>query len=303
MDDLLARAAKRHGVVTTSDVRRAGLTDWAVRRLLADGVLVRVVPGVFRVAGSPQTAEQALALALTDQAPGALISLRSAAALWGAPGYHPLERPDVLVLGGRARRSRLAQVHTTAILLPAHRANRSGFPVTSPARTLFDLAGIEPMGRLERTVDHFLVRKLVRTSQLDAVLSALGAKGRPGTAPIRQILEDRCAGYVAPASELERVARRAFRDAKLPEPSFEVDLGDGDWIARVDCLWPEAKLVVELDGRRYHDGRAALEADRRRDNRLMAQGWRVLRFTWDDLVRRPAEVVAMVRAALGIPAS
>jgi very-short-patch-repair endonuclease len=298
--ELLAAAAENHGVLTGADLEQAGVTDWTKRRLLADGVVVRVVPGIFRLGGAPRTHQQTLALALAEHGPSGHVGLRSAAALWGVPGYPHLDRPDVLVAEERERRSRLSRLHTTSLLLPAHRSVRAGFPVTSPARTLFDLAAVEPLRRVERAVDHLLVRELVTTAKLDAVLSALGGRGRAGTVAFRQILEDRGAGYVAPASELERSARSVFREAGLPEPEFEVDLGDGAWIARVDCLWRSAKLVVELDGRRYHDGRSALDDDRRRDNRLMAAGWRVLRFTWDDLQRRPAEVVATVRAALEI---
>ena len=302
MPTLFEIGEANHGVVTSSDLRATGTTDWAVRRLLASGQLVRVLPGLYRLGGAPRTEQQALVLALAEHGEGAHLAQRSAAALWGIPGYRHLDRPDVVVVEEAERRSRLSRLHSTSLLLPAHRSVRAGLAVTSPARTLFDLAGVDPPGRVERAADHLLVRRLVTMAQLEAALSALGGRGRSGTVAFRQILEDRGAGYVAPASELERVARRVFHDAGLPEPRFEVDLGDGSWIARVDCLWPAPKLVVELDGRRFHDGRAALEDDRRRDNRLMAQGWRVLRFTWDDLQRRPAEVVATIRSALEIAA-
>jgi very-short-patch-repair endonuclease len=69
-------------------------------------------------------------------------------------------------------------------------------------------------------------------------------------------------------------------------------------VGRVDCLWREAKVIVELDGRRFHGGAMARDADRRRDNRLFAGGWTVLRFTWWDIQERPDEVVGLVRRAL-----
>ena len=115
---------------------------------------------------------------------------------------------------------------------------------------------------------------------------------------MRTLLEERGEGYIPPASELERLGRRLFAEDGLPTPEFEVHLGDGDLIGRVDCYWRSALLVVELDGGRFHDGLSSRDADRRRDNRLMAAGWRVLRFTWDDLVNRPVVTIRTIRAAL-----
>ncbi len=116
---------------------------------------------------------------------------------------------------------------------------------------------------------------------------------------MRSLLDDFGEGHIAPASELERRGRKVFAEAGLPLPRFEVHLGtDDQWVGRVDCLWDEARLVVELDGGRFHGGLLARDADRRRDNHLMSQGWRVLRITWDDLCERPQEVVAWIRAAL-----
>jgi very-short-patch-repair endonuclease len=66
----------------------------------------------------------------------------------------------------------------------------------------------------------------------------------------------------------------------------------------VDCVWREARLIVELDGERYHGSRSRRQADRERDNRLMAAGWRVIRITWDDLKNRPVHVVGQIRTAL-----
>ena len=116
---------------------------------------------------------------------------------------------------------------------------------------------------------------------------------------MRQLLDARDVTYVAPASELERVGRRLFVRAGLPPPSFEVWVGDGqDRIGRVDCTWRAARLIVELDGGRFHGDEATRTHDRLRDNQMMAEGWRVLRFTWWDLMNRPEEVVELIRRAL-----
>lgn len=295
---IAAVAAANHGVFTDEDLRRVGATDRQRRALLRAGWCESMARGTYRVAGAPASPQQRLAIALAHHGSDGLASARTAACIWGVPGYAIGLKPELLVDERTHRRSSVAVLHASALILPAHRSRYEGFAVTSPARTAFDLAAREPLARVERVVDHFLARRLATLEELHAVVFALARRGRAGTTTMRSVMEDRGAGYVAPASELERVARILFREAGLPQPAFEVDLGDGSWIGRVDCLWRDARLVVELDGRRYHDGRTQLDADRRRDNRLMAEGWRVLRFTWEDLIQRPAEVVATIRAAL-----
>jgi very-short-patch-repair endonuclease len=193
-------------------------------------------------------------------------------------------------------------VHLTRVLPAEHRRAVVGIPVTSPARTLFDLAALDRPERVEVALDDALVRRLCTLRQVNMALFALAGRGRSGVGTMRRLLADRGEGEVVPASKLEARFRRLVREHRLPMPTFEADLGDEAWIGRVDAVWRDALLVVELDGRRWHDGRLALERDRARDNRLMAQGWRVLRFTWDDLARRPLEAVATVLRALGQPA-
>jgi hypothetical protein len=199
---------------------------------------------------------------------------------------------------GRSQRSAVATVHTTTWLPTAHVLVRDGIATTTAARTVFDLAALVPFRKIERIADHLLAHERCTLLQLQRVHFALAGPGRQGTVAMRSLLADQSDEEVVPASELERVGRELLRRSKIPMPAFEVELGGDDWIGRVDCVWREARLVVELDGRRFHGGATARDEDRRRDNRLMAEGWRVLRFTWDDLHQRPAEVIATITAAL-----
>jgi hypothetical protein len=299
--DLLAFATQHHGLFRRDDARRLGVSDQQVRWLLGGGRAHRVAPGTYRVAGAPATLEQALLAHVWSRAPDGLASHRSAAWLWQLPTYRA-GPPEVLLPLGRSQRSTVGRVHLTRVLPPEHRTMVRGIPVNSVARTLFDLAAIDRPGRVEVALDDALARNLCTLRKVNMALFALARRGRSGVGTMRRLLADRGEGEVVPASQLEARFRRLARDADLPMPTFEVDLGDEAWIGRVDAVYREARLVVELDGRRWHDGRIALERDRMRDNRLMAQGWRVLRFTWDDVVRRPHEVVATIRRALGLPA-
>ncbi len=289
-------AAGHHGLFRWSDAVAAGVSEQDLRTLRSEGWCEPVGRGVYRVVAAPPTGHQAILVAVWCRAPGAVASHRAAAFIWGLLGF---SRPsaDVSVATGRSQPTGGA-VRTTLRLLPGHVTVRERIPVTRVARTIFDLAGFEPLERTKLIVDDALSRRLCTQKQLDDVFFALARRGRRGTAAMREILEDLGPGYVAPASELERSARRLFAERGIPMPAFEVHLGDDDLIGRVDCTWREAKLVVELDSQRFHGSRLARERDRLRDNRLVAAGWRVIRVTWEDLRDRPDEVVAQILAAL-----
>ena len=294
---LATQARRQHGLFTVEQALEHGVTAPTLRNLLDAGWCQRLGRGVFAVTAAPRTRGQALlAATLVHQAPAAG-SHRAAADLMGVPGFGSAP-PEVTIEHGRNRRTALGLIHGSSLLPDRHVTVRNGIAVTTIARTLFDLAGVEPEDKVGRAIDFAISRKMCTLRQINQVFFALASRGRRGTVAMRTLLEQRGEGYVPPASELERLGRKVFREGGLPMPDFEVELGDGDLIGRVDCYWRSALLVVELDSGRYHDGLSARDSDRRRDNRLMASGWRVLRFTWDDLVNRPVETVATIRAAL-----
>jgi hypothetical protein len=172
-------------------------------------------------------------------------------------------------------------------------------PSTSVARTLFDLAGVLQASRLERALDSCLAAKLLTVGALWSIYHDFAPGGRTGWQLIRELLEARGEGYIAPASELERLFLDIVRAAHLPEPERERNLGDGDgWIGRVEFVYREARLLIEIDGRLHHTALLDRKHDRERDNRFMADGWRVLRIDYEMLTRRPHEVAALVRRAL-----
>jgi hypothetical protein len=294
----LARLARRqHGLFTANQAVASGVTCEALRNLIRSGWCARLGDGIYRVEGAPRSRDQALLAATLVHASPAAGSHRAAADHWGVPGYAGAP-PEVTVEHARNRRTKLGVIHGSLRLPDRHITVRRSVPVTTIARTIFDLAGIEPEDRVGKALDYAVSRKMCTLRQVNQVFFALAGQGRRGTVTMRALLEKRGEGYVPPATELERVGRKVFLEGGLPTPEFEVHLGDEDLIGRVDCYWREALLVVELDGAKYHDGLSARESDRRRDNRLMAQGWRVLRFTWDDLTLRPIETVRIIRAAL-----
>lgn len=296
--ELLADVARRHhGLFRIDDVARLGLERRKVAELVRAGWCDRPWRGIYRVRGAPATADQALLVAIWFGGEDAVGSHRAAARVWGAPGFLGAG-PEVTKPRGQSQRRPYGRVHGSLALPSAHRTVRRGLAVTTPARTVFDLAGVVSQGRTERALEFVVDQGLCTMEDLHHVFFALARRGRRGTVAMRELLESRGPGYVAVASELELLGRAVFRDGGLPVPSFEVDVGSSDWIGRVDALWRDERVIVELDSRKHHTSLLARDADRRRDNELMAAGWRVIRVTWEDLQHRPAEVVRWIRQAL-----
>lgn len=210
---------------------------------------------------------------------GAVLSHRSAAALWGirATGR---STPEVIA----PRRVDRPGIDARRIALPADEVTvESGIPVTTPARTLFDLAQTLTIQQLEAAITEAEIKRLTSPTSL-AALVARHPKA-PGTAGLRRILRDpRRLGRTVTKSDLE-IAFLAFLDAHgLPRPRMNatIELANGRR-PMVDAAWPDRRLVAELDSYGIHTTRRNFEEDRARDRSLTAHGWRVVRITWRQL--------------------
>lgn len=294
---LARQASRHHGVFTLEQARQLGVPRGRMRNLVQSGWAERARPGVYRVRAAPRTTMQTLLVAVWGAGADAAASHRSGAHLWSVPEYSG-RVPEVTRPRGRSQRTPDGLIHGSLWLPPPHVTVRFGIPVTTPARTAFDLAGVVTAARLERDVDDLIHRGVCTTRQLHQVFFALARRGRRGTVAMRERLEAMGEDYIPPATELERRGRRLIEEAGLPKPRYEVHLGDAEWIGRVDLLWDLQRVIVELDSERFHGSALARRADRERDNRLMAAGWRVLRITWHDLTERPDQVVRWIRGAL-----
>jgi hypothetical protein len=296
-------AAAQHGLITRGQATGAGATRDAVRHRVRSRRWEQAGPGVYRVVGAPATPHQHLLTAVMIAGRDAYASHHAAAALHDIPGF----APGVVELSvPRGRRPRLhgVRVHQSNRLPSDHCDVVDAIPTTVVARTLFDLAATVHPRRVERALDNCLARRQVTLPAVWKVLDDLADHGRVGTAMMRGLLAVRGAGFVAPASELEARLLRVLRDAGLPPPAREIDVGDAHgWVGRVELVYREARVLIEADSRRHHSSALDFHSDRRRDNRLMAHGWRVMRFDWATVTRRPADVVALVRAALGATAA
>ncbi len=225
--------------------------------------------------------------------PGAVLSHRSAGVLWGllAAGAWPVEitRPG----GSRARRPGIV-AHETR-LAADEVGTELGIPVTSPFRTLFDLAGVLDKRQLERATNEADVRRLLDRVSLPQLLER--HPGRRGVAKLRTLLAKRGPGGIT-RNDFEE-AFVALLDADgLPRPRLNADLALRGRFVEVDCLWQAQRLAVELDSRAVHGTSRAFEADRERDRILLAEGWRPMRVTWHQLRDDPQAIVSDLRRLL-----
>jgi very-short-patch-repair endonuclease len=268
--------------VMTAQMLAAGFGYGAISRRAAAGWLVRRHQAVYQVGvfGGPFGTELAALLACGGDA---VLSDRSAMAVWG-----PCVRDETLpvdVITSRRGRAGI-RVHDRK-LAPGDITVRHGMRITTPTRTLLDLASSMPAVELQRLFEEAQVRRLVSASRLAAALKA----GSRGAKRLRDLVEPEL-GYTR--SEAERRLRALVKKAGLPAPRTNVKIAG----LEVDAVWPDAKLVVEVDGFAYHGTREAFERDRRRDARLLVAGYRVLRITWRRLTREPEQVIALIAAAL-----
>jgi very-short-patch-repair endonuclease len=292
-----ALASAQHGVVTRAQLRAAGIGDAAVRRRLSRGELVAVSLSVLRFTAAPVTDEQRAVAAVLDVGHGAVVARESAAALWGLSGFRVAPVQLVRPRAGARRTSALAEVRTTTVLGPGHVGERHGIPLTTPARTLCDLApGLHPT-RLEWLFHKMWSLRLLDRDRLAETAEELASRGRAGTTAIRELL-DRTRGIERPSeSNLEsRLDQLVARDGQ-PPLDRQVDVGGSTWIGRVDRLDRRARLVVEVQSERFHGSVLDQRRDARRRQELEDAGWRVFEVSEHDLWHDPAPMLARLRAA------
>jgi very-short-patch-repair endonuclease len=295
-----ALTERQYGLITRSQAMRVGMTAGAIDHRLRHGIWLRAGRGVYRIAGAPRSPRQRALAAVLAAGDEALLSHGSAASVLGLPGF-PVEPLTVTTCRGGRRRTATIRYEESLLTLQHHRRVVDGIPCTTVARTLFDLCGDREVapGRAARALDTALARRLVTMPALWRVLDDLAEHGRRGTVWMRTLLLERGGRYVPPESELEARFVQLVHRYRLGRPERQVDLGDADqWIGRVDFLWREERVVVEVDGAIHHDGFLDRRADEERDARLTAAGWTVLRFRWRDVVDTPAAVAHSIRREL-----
>jgi very-short-patch-repair endonuclease len=294
VDALVISLASRHGmVVTRGQMAEAGVAAHLLERRNG-GLLTRFSPGVYVLGELTAMVRLRAVLAAV---PAGVASHHTGS------GIHRLAQPplavvEVLTPARSRRRLDGVRIRTTRWLPADDVTVVDGVPVTSVARTLCDLAAVLAPARLRHLVEVSITEGRLSAAELQACAAAYCRRGRPGSGLVQSLNHELFDETPLAASVLERRAHRLLREAAI-----------GGWVAQyrppwydgvrgvVDLAWPDLRVVVELDGRRWHATTQAQGDDRRRDRLAIAHGWITLRFNWQEITQRPATVVAEIGAA------
>jgi very-short-patch-repair endonuclease len=279
--------------MTREQLLVGGLDPSAIKRRLRNGKLLHVHDGVYAI---PQTSDIPLAeetAALLACGEGAALSHHSAATLWRLrPG---VARPIHVTIPEDRGRPSLAgvTVHRSRILTPADIRLLDGLPVTSPARTMLDVAATLPDRDVERLLYEALFgRRLVTLQEINAILRRAG--GHPGRKRLTRVASADVR-FTSTDSPPEEALHGMIRAAGLPEPQTQVQVLD----YVLDFFWPELGLAVEVDAYGTHGSPARFESDRHKDARLLTEmGIIVIRITRTMIEERPLEALAIVTRAI-----
>jgi len=223
----------------------------------------------------------------------AVLSHRSAARLWNilppAIEWVDVTRPD-------RRTRRVGIVSHRGSVPEGERTVVDGIPVTSPFRTVFDLAAVLDKRGVERAWHEAEVRGLRDRVSLPMLLERY--PGRRGARNLRALLEaPEPVGFTRNDFEEAFVALVDAHDLRRPRMNGALALRGRFF--EIDALWEEGRVAVELDSRSVHGTNKNFESDKQRDRILLAEGWRTMRVTWRQLQDEPDEVAADLKKALG----
>lgn len=294
---IAAVAARQHGVFSRQTAIDAGATSADISRQVQKGLWDRPAHGVYLVSGSPSTWNQAVTIAVLGSGSGALASHATAAHMWGLA-----QRPKTIEVStpNKGRPSRAHVIHRSTDLVAESVTAVLGIPCTTVVRLLVDVGIPWGDGFAGRCLDEAVRTGLATDRAVATELHRVARRGRNGVGPMRRVLSDRLGWSSLTESQLEAEFARIMLAAGVTLPTPQVNIGkrNGRLIARVDFVYRDLRLVIALDGERYHSDRTTFRKDRRQQNDLVLEGYRVLRFTAWDVFAAPEYVVASVIAAL-----
>ena len=296
---LAALAAGQDGVFTIDDARREGLSsDQIDYRIGASWSLIH--DGVYRIAGAPATWRSGVRAALMVAGDGSAASHQSAAAMYEVPGG---TRDLVELTCVRWKRT----VHAGLVVHESRRLDArdirllDGIPVTTPERTLLDLAWRFPTANfLELVIQAARRKRLITYESTKEMFDRHARRGLKGVSALREVLERWDPESRATESEMETLLVQALRRSGLPEPVVQHDIADaaGRFIARADAAYPAAALAIEYDSKQEHSDEFQLAKDAQRRNRLQAAGYSVLSARYVDLKSGGTEICGQIAAII-----
>jgi very-short-patch-repair endonuclease len=286
-----ALAGEEWGVLSLDELRGCGLSSKAVVVRVRKGWLHPIHRTVYAVGHANLSMHARFLAAVKACGPGAVLSHYAAAALWGFVRWDD-RWPAVTLVGAGPRRHRGVRVHRTRFLGVNEVTRHDGIPVTSPARTLIDLAGMLDSRPLRRAVRQAQSLQRVNVRQIVEAMARLGP--RRGVTKLARIV---ATGPAPTRSELEDVVLDLILRGGILHPDVNVALVLAGRRVVPDFRWPQSRLVVEADGAAWHDNKLAREDDAERQALLEAHGERVVRVTWEQAIVKPQQTLTRIRAA------
>lgn len=299
VESRLARIARgQRGSFSRMQAADAGVSDRQLRSRVANGLLAPVGPNAFRFLGAPCSLTDELAALLRDIGTPAFAAGPTAAALHGLEGFS-FRKPFHVVVPRRRNRRRVGVVvHTSKVLGPLDTAVVDGLPLTTPIRTVVDLARWASRQQLRAAVESMIDDGLGTEDALHRRIVSLRRQGRYGMPTLLDVLGEREVGSGG-ASWLEREYLRLLDRAGLQRPLTQQVLSRaGDRWVRVDCRFPGTRVVVELLGYRFHRTAVQMDRDAQRMNALLADGFQPFQFTYRQVTEQGDEVVSTTARAL-----
>lgn len=288
---ILELAARQHGVVARWQLLDAGVSAGAIEHRLKKRTLHPVHRGVYRT-GPVAARYQPEMAALLACGGGAALSHRTAAAIWGMAPPARRDAPIDVTASCTLRGPASGVCLHRCSLEPGDVTQRHDLSLTTPARTIFDLAADLDPYALERVFARALRRDLVAVDGVEGML--LRHPHQRGCRTLRALL-DAAAGPALTHSKAEAGFLALLRRGGVPRPLVNAVVCG----LEVDFFWPDRGVVVEVDGFAYHSHRGAFERDRERDGILVGEGLTVMRVTWRQIQNEPEKVLVRLAMALG----
>jgi very-short-patch-repair endonuclease len=285
--------ARQHGVVTRAQLFEAGLSSAAIGRRLKAGRLRALHNGVY-LAGLMEPERAREMAAVLASGPDAALSHTNALHAWKLLRF---EAPRPVHVSGPAasgvRRPGIVFHRLPASWADDERTALDGMPITTPARTLVDVACM--LGRREIELALATAEREGLVSGEELALLPDRYPRRPGIPALRSLIHEHTGPHCT-ESEAERKCLEVLRSGGLPRPHANVTVGP----YRLDLFWPDLGVAIEIDGRAYHSSDPRFEGDRQKDNWLRARGIEVIRLTWRRITRQPTETAVLIGQALAL---
>lgn len=290
----LALAETQFGVISRVQLIALGFTEHQIDRRVRVGRLVRMFPGVYRVAGAPTTGRQRAFAAILWLGDEAVVSHLTGATLLHFDGCKTSDLQLSVPNTVRKRADDDLTIHRVHSIPLIDRVTVDGIACTSATRTLIDCAAILDAERLEVAFESARRMGLTSVRFLRKRFEELGASGRAGTAAIHELLSYQREDERALQYKLEVKMARLLRSSGLPRFDRQVPVGR----YRIDFGLAGIRRGVECEGFEYHGSRLKWKQDKKRTAWIEAQGWRLTFVSWDDVTKRPEQTLQRIALAL-----